>query len=371
MSLPSEEYDAAEFAFGGEVAKLLQQWLVSDMQGAKLDWKFRLYYGLRPLVPPFARQLLQRSRNRNLTISDDWYLSKDFVAQFLEVVGEEVRQDDPVVLHPWPKDYSHSVVLTHDVETKQGFARIDRLAQLEEEAGLRSTWFIIPNKYRVDHGLLRDLRDRGHEVGIHGYNHDGRLFTSRGLFHARALRINTAMQRFPAKGFRTPMVHRQLNWMQELDAAYDASCFDTDPFQAMPGGVGGVWPFRYGKFVELPYTLPQDHTLLRLGNFSPKVWLQKYDLVRRLRGMAMLITHPDYLETNDHLDVYRAFLKEISEDTRAWHCLAEDVLGWWQQREHFLADEDLDCDVRRQPLSELFIELLDAPELTSASRTDA
>ncbi len=362
MNLPGKQSVAAEFAFGGEIAKLLQAWLAADMNSATLDTKFRLYYSLRPLIPALARQMLQRSRNRKLTIADDWYLSKDFVSQLVEAVKADVVRGDPVVAHPWPRDHSHSVVLTHDVETKHGFARIDRLAQLEEKAGVRSAWFIIPHKYRIDDGLIRDLRSRGHEVAIHGYNHDGRLFTSRSLFHTRALRINTAVQRFPARGFRTPMVHRQLDWMQELDVEYDASCFDIDPFQAMPGGVGGVWPFRYGKFVELPYTLPQDHTLLRLGAFSPEIWLQKYELIRRLRGMAMLITHPDYLETSDQLDVYRSFLTEVGGDQGAWYCLPEEVLSWWRQRELATEVDSTSSEIRKLTLSELFADLLDTPE---------
>jgi hypothetical protein len=131
------------------------------------------------------------------------------------------------------------------------------------------------------------------------------------------------------------MVHRNLEWLQALDIDYDASCFDVDPFQAMPGGVGGVWPFFAGKFVELPYTLPQDHTLLvSLGETTPRIWIEKLAYLRRLAGMALLLTHPDYLDTIQRLDVYRMFLEHLAEQADCWNTLPHEVASWWRQRDN-------------------------------------
>ena len=74
-----------------------------------------------------------------------------------------------------------------------------------------------------------------------------------------------------------------LDWLHDLDIAYDASTFDTDPFEPQPDGVGTIFPYwipgpcapaseipntqlavsRPG-YVELPYTLPQDSSLFLL-----------------------------------------------------------------------------------------------------------
>ena len=130
------------------------------------------------------------------------------------------------------------------------------------------------------------------------------------------------------------MVHRNLQWLQAIDVDYDASTFDIDPFQAMPGGVGGVWPFIAGKFVELPYTLPQDHTLLvSLGETTPETWIKKFEWLRSVSGMAMLVTHPDYLDTPSRLDVYRRFLEYIAEQTDAWKVLPQGITDWWRARD--------------------------------------
>src|SRR6185295_6616832 len=120
---------------------------------------------------------------------------------------------------------------THDVETAEGFNCVSAIADLEQQLGFRSSWNFVPHKYPIDLGLLRDLRDRGFEIGVHGYNHDGRLFASRTMFDRRAAAINAALKAWGAVGFRAPMVHRNLEWLQALDIEYDASCFDADPYQ--------------------------------------------------------------------------------------------------------------------------------------------
>ena len=119
------------------------------------------------------------------------------------------------------------------------------------------------------------------------------------------------------------MVHRNLDWFQTLAAEYDASCFDIDPFQAMAGGVGGVWPFLVGKFVELPYTLPQDHTLfIALGDTTNSIWIRKLEYLRPLAGMALMLTHPDYLMDEHCVDAYRQFLPARPTARRLLACPA-------------------------------------------------
>jgi peptidoglycan/xylan/chitin deacetylase (PgdA/CDA1 family) len=45
---------------------------------------------------------------------------------------------------------------------------------IEETAGARSTSFVVPCAWPLDHGLLQQLHDRGHEIGVHGYDHANR-----------------------------------------------------------------------------------------------------------------------------------------------------------------------------------------------------
>ncbi len=47
--------------------------------------------------------------------------------------------------------------------------------------------------------------------------------------------------------------------------------------------------------VEFPITLPQDHTLFTiLDDADDRLWLHKTTAIRHRRGMALVLTHPDY-----------------------------------------------------------------------------
>lgn len=130
--------------------------------------------------------------------------------------------------------------------------------------------------------LRNDLENRGFEVGVHGLKHDGKLYTSGKIFKERAHRINHYLKKWNAVGFRSPAMHHNLEWIHDLHIDYDASTFDTDPFEPQNDGVGTIFPFwvehktlRKG-YVELPYTLPQDSTLfIIMKEKTNNIWKKK------------------------------------------------------------------------------------------------
>src|SRR5207237_4377710 len=157
------------------------------------------------------------------------------------------------------------------------------------------------------------------------------LYYSKQRFLKRAAHINEALKRFGAVGFRSPQVHRNLQWLQALDVLYDASCFDYDPYQPFPGGTGSIWPFVAGKFIELPYTVPQDHTLfyvMRERDIS--IWKRKTAWLVENCGMILTLTHPDYLLEKDHLKHYDEYLGYLNEIRNAWHCLPREMAEWYR-----------------------------------------
>jgi hypothetical protein len=94
-----------------------------------------------------------------------------------------------------------------------------------------------------------------------------------------------------------------------------------------------IWPFFIGHFVELPYTLVQDYTLTSiLGEHSPRIWLEKVDFIEKYHGMALILTHPDYLKSKSTWDMYEEFLKEMEKRDCYWHALPCEVARWWRSR---------------------------------------
>jgi len=92
------------------------------------------------------------------------------------------------------------VTLTHDVETAAGLARVPHVADLERARGLRSSFNMVPHDYDVPDSLVPDPSGDGFEVGVHGYTHDGLLFSSRAVFDERAVAIKEAARRWGSVG---------------------------------------------------------------------------------------------------------------------------------------------------------------------------
>ncbi len=180
--------------------------------------------------------------------------------------------------------------------------------KLDEKYGFRSCFNFAPEgEYRVPDALLQSLNRSGFEVGVHGLKHDGKLYSSKRTFASRAVRIKEYLRRWNACGFRSPMMQHRLSWLHDLGIEYDASTFDTDPFEPEPDGARTIFPFWVpgsdstgAGYVELPYTLVQDFTLfviLRERNIH--IWKQKLDWIAARQGMALLNTHPDYIWFGD------------------------------------------------------------------------
>lgn len=312
----------------------------------------RLYYLLKPLLPRMLTRWMRSAYNSTKEKGSalNWPIEMRFVQFQWEILSQALRLTDRKEIafkSFWPEGKKYSFVLTHDVETGAGQRLVPVLADLEESLGFRSLFNFVAERYPLDRGLIRDLRQRGFEIGLHGLKHDGKLFNSYQLFKRRAERINEYLEEFQSVGFRSPLTHRNPDWMQMLKIDYDLSFFDTDPYEPMPGGVMSIWPFKIGKFLELPYTLPQDFTLFNImGETSPRIWFEKIDFIEKYHGMALVIVHPDYSGSGRSNRIYASFLEEMKSRPGYWPALPRDVAGWWDQRtyksnDHSVSSKDL------------------------------
>jgi hypothetical protein len=248
----------------------------------------------------------------------------------------------------WPGGKKFALVLTHDVECLHGYNRVYDLVRLETACGFHSCYNFVAEDYEVSANLRSDLSKKGFEIGVHGDRHDGKLFFSRRIFLKRARRINHYLDEWGAVGFRAPATHHNLEWMHFLNIEYDASTFDTDPFEPQPDGMHTIFPFWVANskngtgYVELPYTLAQDSTLfILMKEKNIDIWKRKLDWIVEHGGMAMLITHPDYMIFNDDnkkpfmysLDFYENILKYIKEKytDMYWHVLPREMAAFWRE----------------------------------------
>lgn len=253
------------------------------------------YYRVKPFIPDGLRMGMRRAYTRRLRKKHAHVWPID------ESTGQA-----PDGWPGWPEGKRFAFVLTHDVEGSAGLERVRELAEFERERKIAASYNLVPEgEYEVTPELVQWLRAGGFEVGVHDLHHDGFLYASHEGFREKARRINGYLKDWNATGFRSAFMMRNLEWIHELDIAYDSSTFDTDPFEPQPDGAGTIFPFEVvgeqgESYVELPYTMPQDSSLfLVLGEQNPSVWLRKLDWIAERGGMALLNVHPDYISFDD------------------------------------------------------------------------
>jgi hypothetical protein len=235
----------------------------------------------------------------------------------------------------WPDGYDAAAILTHDVESAEGLRLALKLADVEEQRGFRSSFNIVASWYPIDEGILRELRSRGFELGVHGVYHDRSMFSSRESFLSQLPRVREFAEQIGAVGFRSPAVHRVNEWLGELPVDYDCTLPHSDPYEPQPGGCCSVWPFFLGDVVELPWTLTQDHTLFTLlRQTSIEAWRDQVERIEAMNGLVQCLTHPDpgYLGDGDKRARYGELLDFLGERPGLWRALPREVAGWWKLR---------------------------------------
>jgi glycosyltransferase involved in cell wall biosynthesis len=297
----------------------------------------RLYYRFKPYLPwrlrIAARRVLAQYQRRQSTRT--WPIN--------ELAGRR-----PTGWPGWPESKKFALVLTHDVEGTGGLAKCRRLMELELQLGFRSSFNFIPEgDYQVSPGEREELAANGFEVGVHDLRHDGKLYWRRSEFPENARSINGYLREWRASGFRSGFMLHDRDCLNGLAIEYDASTFDTDPFEPQPEGVNTIFPFWVprpggGGYVEMPYTLPQDSTMfLVLQETSPDIWKRKLDWIVRRGGMALLNVHPDYLGFGGSkrgaaeypAALYEQFLKHVRANYGGlyWNALPRDVARWYRE----------------------------------------
>jgi len=295
------------------------------------------YYYFKPLVPRNLQIYLRRkiAMTKKKMRADIWPIHPE-------------AGDPPEGWTGWRGGKKFALVLSHDVDSIKGYKKCLELMKLEQEVGFKSTFNFVPEGYNCSPETRQILIDNGFGLGLHGLTHDGRVFQNKKKFNRAVPRINGYLHDWQIKGFSSPSMLGNLDWISQVDIDYDCSTFDTDPFEPQANDVETIFPFivvnsnRTCSFVELPYTLPQDHCLfIILKEKDISLWQKKLDWIVSQGGMALLNTHPDYMSFNGEqaeketypADYYRDFLLYIKEkyEGQYWNATHAEVASFWKE----------------------------------------
>ena len=295
-----------------------------------------LFYLIKPLVPrQFQVSLRRFVAKRKLNASAAYW-------PIWPIAGEK-----PINWKGWPDGKKFAFVLIHDVDTKVGRDRCLNLAEMESLMGFRSAYYFVPEDYHVSKALRQKLMNSGFEIGLHGLTHDGKKYRNYQTFKTIAPKINKYLKDWGIVGYTSPSMLGNLRWISDLNVEYSCSSFDTDPFEPRPFGVATIFPFIMRNpsgsrsFVEIPYTLPQDHTLFNLLREKDiSIWKRKLDWVAEKGGVVLLNTHPDYMFFDNGINqkmeypsrFFNEFLSYVSNryEGQFWNCLPKTLSHFWR-----------------------------------------
>ena len=149
---------------GEDVVRLREWRAFTDERpaSARLPFNYRL-------VPGWARALIAsaigRSKRRHV---DRWAAFPGWPIDLSADLLDDLRDTSTA---PLPARRA-PVVVTHDIDSAEGLTSlVTNFLPLEEACGARSSSYVVPCAWRLDHALLGELIARGHEVGVHGYDH--------------------------------------------------------------------------------------------------------------------------------------------------------------------------------------------------------
>jgi peptidoglycan/xylan/chitin deacetylase (PgdA/CDA1 family) len=287
-------------------------------------------------VPPWVRSVVagilgrwQRRRNDRWAAFPRWPidLGADFLADL--VSGEP----SPFAGRRTP------VLLTHDLDSPEGLVRlVDSFLSMEEAVGARSTSYLVPCAWPIDYRLLGELAQRGHGLGVHGYDHSNRTAFAEPAERRRRLEAaRPLLGRYGARGYRAPSLLRTRALLRDLAAlyAYDSSIPTAGGLYPVPNnGCASARPFMVEGVVEIPLSLPRDGTLRFLGYTAREIadlWIACAEMIADSGGVVVLLTHCEARFTGNSamLAAYRRFLDYVAaSDHFAWST-PDEVLHRW------------------------------------------
>lgn len=293
----------------------------AHMYAARKPMSSRLPFSYQR-VPQWARTLAakaigraQRGRSASWADFPAWPL--DLSADFLAGLG---GQRGPFAGKPAP------VLLSHDLDSEEGLDNaLARFLPLEEAFGARSTNFLVPAAWRLDHGKLRELTGRGHGLGVHGFDHSNLTAYSEPETLRRRLAAGRELLRdYGVEGYRAPSLVRTPELLQGLRGLYryDSSIPTSGgPFPVPDNGCASARPFvpdgRPDGLWEIPLSLPRDGSLLFLGH-SPReilaLWKRCAQAIAASGGVVVLLTHCERRMSGQPamLAAYEAFLEHLA-----------------------------------------------------------
>jgi peptidoglycan/xylan/chitin deacetylase (PgdA/CDA1 family) len=301
------------------------------------------------LLPTWVRSTARRLRGRQLVHEPEIAFPPDgpsHVVDWLCDLAQWAETSTPTrrLKVAWPDTYRAAVTVCHDVDTDWVFENprwIDRFCDLEERHGLRGAWYCVPTYSQTPAATkgIERLRERGCEIGCHGYNHDTRWpFLGNAAFQKRMDGVRQFRDRWGVRGFRSEWLWRTPTFLQAIgqEFDYDSSIPTVSRLftSHSRNGCGTAFPYRtHGDLVELPITLPIDDDRHLRGEPVDQFWRDQVERAHHLverGGMLLFLLHPQpHQAANDEtLAAVDLALEQLDSIPDLWNARPDEIVDW-------------------------------------------
>jgi len=284
------------------------------------------YHLIPPRIRTFIAACIGRSKRKKLETLFPAFPIDLSVDALSDVLG----LDNPLLHYSRPP-----FITTHDIDSQEGLDKLLKyFLPIEERYGFRSVNYIVPCKWKLDHARLQEIKDRGHQLGIHGYNHANKTpFLNPAEIERRVEAARDLVERYSITGYRAPSLIRTPALVHALKRLYryDSSVPTTGGLFPTPGnGCASARPFKLEGIPEIPLSLPRDGHLRFLGLSSNEilnVWKESAALINRSHGITHLLTHCEshFSGNRPMLKAYESFLSYVVEEN-GWTAIFPDEL---------------------------------------------
>lgn len=235
---------------------------------------------------------------------------------------------------PWERerDVSPTVLSTVEFGTRRG---IPNLVDLFERRGVRATFF-VPGVAAVRYrDVVREIHDRGFEIGVHGWDHERPTALSPAVEREQLLRSLSAIEEVTGErpvGQRAPSFDTSastLRLAEEAGLVYDSSLMgDTEPYGLVLDGAPA-------ELVEIPVEWGRDDATFfineRWDHLRPvpdpfavaAAWQAEFDAARAEGGLFQLTLHPDLIGHRARMAGLERLVDSMGEDV--WFATHADV----------------------------------------------
>ena len=265
----------------------------------------------------------------------------------------------------WPNDTQCVVVLSFDIDGVSSAINRDpasrhlpslmslreygpsvatpRILDLLDERGIGASFFIPGYVAETHVDLVRDIRDRGHEIGHHGYMHEPPATLSRDREAEVLDRGLESIERITGertKGYRSPsweLSEDSLSLLVDRGFTYDSSLMGDDvPYVVhAPGGslveVPIHWELDDAPFFGYTPFLGQVY-----GTASPEhvyqVWSAAFEGAHHYGRSFVLTVHPWIIGRPGRLRMLERLIDHIRGFPGVEFMRAVDLADMWQRR---------------------------------------